>query len=117
MSLGEKVVVVPPGISQERGLFCSFHTRLSLKPEGMMALEGPGPWGGGRQVRPRRALRPRAAVTGSEPFWTRERRCWGSVRRHWRPSLTIQKGLIFSGDKRNGREPLEAQLSGGAVTC
>lgn len=77
-----------------------------------MALDGPSRWGRGRQARPRRALCPRAAVTGSEAFWTRERRCWGSVRRHWRPSFTMQKGLIFSGDKRNGREPPEAQLSG-----
>lgn len=59
------------------GAHLAVSTPAGLRPKGSMALEGPGHWGTGCQARLRRVLRPWAAVTRTQTFWTRERGCWG----------------------------------------
>lgn len=63
----------------EWGPFCSFYTRLGLRPEGMMAFERLGHWDGGFRAKLRKVHCAWTAATGSEAFWTRERRSWGQL--------------------------------------
>lgn len=132
-------MVVPPGISppglqlvllqpldlgrprflgefREQGPFCSFHTRLGLRPKSTMALAGPGHWGGSIQARLRRVHRPWAVVTGTKAYWMRERRCWDQL--GVTPGLTLlcrQGRFLWVPAECEGASGGPAE--GGAVPC